>query len=337
MPNLAKLLTVAREAAQSQFGKAGVIERNVGGLPFDSRFDDRIKEQARLKNLTTAIDVKSPQDVPTINLADYEGRPFITSMSDRTGADGDLIGINGVALNKPVELLGGQDYMFRNPGQVWASAQNPVKQILGQADAIRQVTGKNPLYIPWRMAPSGGDFAHMTGETMINYLDSVLGKRDRNRVDKAIKGMVPDWQGVGSPNAAQQFRASPDSVRKQLKNMLDVSFRDNGGLSLGEARLSVADTKQLNSQDAGIMNIGEIFADKPMIANSGHPSYPRGVPGQGLGRVDKDINIFQLLPHVVKERGIADPTAPSQRDIRALQMKPYYGTLTADLLKGLGL
>ena len=85
------------------------------------------------------------------------------------------------------------------------------------------------------------------------------------------------------------------------------------------------------------MNVGEIYADKPMIMKSGHPSYPRGVAGQGLGTLEQQHNIFELLPNVVKERGIANPIAPAQTDLRALQMKPYAGIITAKILKDLGL
>jgi hypothetical protein len=42
------------------------------------------------------------------------------------------------------------------------------------------------------------------------------------------------------------------------------------------------------------------------------------------------------LPNVVKERGIANPTAPAQTDLRALQMKPYAGIITAKMLRDLG-
>jgi len=42
------------------------------------------------------------------------------------------------------------------------------------------------------------------------------------------------------------------------------------------------------------------------------------------------------LPQVVRERNIIDPRNPSQSDIRALQMKPYAGILTEDILKKLG-
>jgi hypothetical protein len=307
-----------------------------GMVGFDIRYDPRIKEQERLKALVTQVQQTQSQMPQKLSLADLEGRPFITSMSDRTAGGGILTGINDVQLNRPIELQGGQDYMFNNPGQVWASAQGPVKQILENAQVVKQVTGQNPLYIPWRMAPTGGDFAHMTGETMLSYADTVMNKGTKAKVNKEIKKLIPEWSGIGTDEAVAQYRDAPDKTRKALKNMMDVEFRDRGGLNIGEARLAVSDPTQLSAQDAGIQNIGEIFADKPMIMQSGHVSYPRGVPGQGLGVAAEDRNIFELLPQVVKERGIANPLQPSQTDIRALQMKPYAGMITHDLLKALG-
>jgi hypothetical protein len=316
-------------------GLLNPVEKKVAEKGFDLRFDPRVKEQERLKNLTTIVEPTSNRNIPQISLADFEGKPFITSMSDRTAAGGNLVNINGISLNRPVNLGGGQDFMFNNP-MVWASGQAPTKQILNQAQTIKQITGQDPLYIPWRMAPTGGDFANMTGETMLNYADVALGKSEKSQMDKAIKNFIPDWKGVSNENAIEQYRNTPDKVRKQVKGLLDTEFRDKGGLSIGEARLSVADQKQLLSPDAGIMNVGKIFADEPMIMNSGHVSYPRGIAGEGIGRLNKEHSIFQLLPQVVEQRGIINPLQPAQTDIRALQMKPYAGILTSDILKSLG-
>lgn len=314
----------------------GLLETKVGAKGFDPRFDPRAKEQVKLQNLKTIVEPTGRQDIPNVSLADFEGKPFITSMSDRTAAGGRLVGINDVMLNRPIDLKGGQDYMFNNAGQVWASGQAPVKQIMNNAQTIKQITGQDPLYMAWRMAPSGGDFAHMTGETMLSYADSALGKSDKKQMDKLINKLIPNWKGVSNPESIDQYRAAPDTVRKQLKGLLDVEFRDKGGIGLGEARLSVADPKQLTAPDAGIMNIGKIYADEPIIMNSGHPSYPRGIAGEGIGRLGKQHNIFELLPQVVDQRKILDPLNPSQTDIRALQMKPYAGVITSDLLKKLG-
>ena len=304
---------------------------------FDPRYDPRVKEQERLQSMIRDIELNpTAKNAPTVSLADFEGRPFITSMADRTAAGGKLVGINDVKFNRPVELQGGQDYMFNSPNQVWASAQGPVKQILKNAQEIKQATGQDPLFMPWRMAPTGGDFAAMTGETMLAYADSAMNKTQKNGLNKAIKKLIPDWSGVSDPASVEQFRNASDSTRKAIKQMMDVDFRDRGGLNIGGARLAVSDPAQLAAQEGGVMNVGEIFADKPMIMQSGHPSYPRGVAGQGLGTLAEDRNIFELLPEVSKVRGIFDPTNPSANDLRALQMKPYSGVITSDLLKRLG-
>jgi hypothetical protein len=303
---------------------------------FDPRFDPRKLEQERLRALTTVVEPTSQVNIPIVSLAQFEGRPFITSMSDRTAAGGNLTKINDVQLSRPIGLLGGQDFMFNNPGQVWASAQGPVNQIMKNAQVIKEVTGQDPLYIPWRMAPSGGDFAAMTGETMLSYANSALSKKEKAKVDKEIKKFIPNWSGLAADESVNQFRSAPDKARKALKNALDTNFRNSGGLSIGEARLAVADPKQLSARDAGIMNIGEIYTGRPVIQQSGHPSYPRGVPGQGLGRLREDRSIFELLPQAARERNIIDPRNPGQTDIRALQMKPYAGVIDAKLLKALG-
>ena len=305
-----------------------------GAQGFDPRFDPRIKEQERLANLRTSVEAPKV-DVQQIPLTVYEGYPFITSMSDRTAAGGLLTSINDVLLKRPVALEGGQDFMFRNP-MVWSSAKQPVNQILNQASMLKEVTGLDPLFVPWRMAPTGGDFATMTGESMLSFAESAFGKTQKRALDNKIKSIIPDWPGIDASNSMEVYRSTPDAKRKQLNNVLDVEFRDLGGLSIGEARLAVADPKQLQGFDTQIMNVGQVFANQPAIAQSGHKSYPYGVPGQGVGRVDKDIGIFELLPNVVSARGIANPRTPAATDVRALQMKPYAGILTEDILKRLG-
>jgi hypothetical protein len=308
--------------------------RRVGEMGFDPRFDKRSKEQKKLRSLVTDVE-ESKIEVPEISITDLEGRPFITSMSDRTGV-GLLQSIGDVNLNRPVNMQGGQDFMFNNPGMVWASAKGPSKQLLQEAEIIKQVTGQNPVYLPWRMAPSGGDFATMTGESMLSFADANMTKANKKKLDSLIKKSIPDFAGVSDPRSVEQFRGAKDKVRKQLKKMMDKEFRDMGGLSIGQARLAVADPRQLTAAEGGVMNVGEIFADRPLVTRSGHASYPFGVPGQGVGRLREDINVMQLMPNVVQARGIPNPMSPRQTDIRALQMKPYAGVITEGLLKQLG-
>jgi hypothetical protein len=304
---------------------------------FDPRYDPRVLEQNRLQAMTRDIQLNPDAvNAPAVSLADFEGRPFITSMSDRTAAGGKLMGIDNVQFNRPVELLGGQDYMFNNPGQVWASGKGPAKALMKYADEVKSATGQDPLYLPYRMAPTGGDFAQMTGETMLAYADASMGKTQKKNFDKAIKKFIPDWAGVSDPASVQQFRNMPDKTRKNIKRMMDTDFRNEGGLNIGGARLAVSDPAQLDARQGGIMNVGEIFAGKPIVAESGHPAYPSGVPGRGIGTIKENVSIFELLPQYTKSRGIADPRIPSDTDMRSISMHPYAGVITNELLKRLG-
>jgi hypothetical protein len=304
---------------------------------FDPRYDPRVLEQARLQAMTRDVQLNpNAANAPTVSLADFEGRPFITSMSDRTAAGGNLVGIDNVQFNRPVGLLGGQDYMFNNPGQVWASGKGPAKALMKYANEVKSATGQDPIYLPYRMAPTGGDFAQMTGETMLAYADASMGKTQKKNFDKAIKKFIPDWVGVSDPASVAQFRAAPDTRRKAIKKMMDRDFRDEGGLNIGGARLAVSDPAQLNARQGGIMNVGEIYAGKPIITESGHPAYPSGVPGRGIGTVNEDISIFEMLPDYTRSRGIADPRMPSDADMRSISMHPYAGVITDELLMRLG-
>lgn len=326
-----KFMVTPEEVSKFKSSTQSLTGNNV----FDPRFDDRILEQERLKNLRTTVIPVNDYVAPKVSLGQYEGYPFITSMSDRTGT-GLLTDINDVVLNYPVERQGGQNFMFENPF-VWASGKDPAADILELAQEFRRTTGKNPLYIPQRMTPSGGDFANMTGETMLSYAQAAMGQSGKKQLDRFVKNnYIADWKGLDDPSSIDQFRSLSDKKRKSMKKQMDKYFRNEGGLSIGEARLAMADKNQLTSKDAGIMNIGEIYANQPIIPVSGHRAYPSAVPGRGLGVADKDLNIFQLLEQHSKNRGLLDPTNPTREDKRTLEMKPYGGVLTGDLLKKLG-
>lgn len=310
----------------------GGVTRNIGKMGFDPRFDPRKKEVERLKSLFTDVEEKNVK-VPEVSIFEQEGRPFITTMSDRTDAMGTLQGINNVALPHQVKLHGGQGYMFENPNEVWASAKGPSGQILRMAKSLQAKTGQDPLLLPWRMAPTGSDFAHMTGETMLSYASANMGKGAKKQLDKQMKAIIPEWRGVDNPESIMQFKSTSDKNRKKIKNMLDKNFRNEGGLSIGEARLAIADPNQLSARQGGLMNMGLIDASGELVKRQGKHTYPYAVPGEGVGKLKEDLQVYQMLPGAVKERGISDVMNPSQADFRALQMKPYGGILTEGLLR----
>jgi hypothetical protein len=320
-------LLAAGQSEDSEAGAGGLLARQILD-GFDPRFDPRKNEADRIMDLTTEK-LDSGIDVPRVALQDMEGKEFVTSMSDRTDSGGLLTSIKGVELERPLMLRGGQGYMFENPGKVWASGKTPVTQLMNAAG------GKDIAFMPWRMAPTGGDFANMTGEAMLSYARSNMTSSQKKDLDKMIGEQVAGWPGVNSDEAVDFWPTISDKMRKKLKNDMDVSFRNDGGLNKGEARLAVTDPDQINARDGGIMNIGTIHGGKPRITNNDHPSYPDAVPGEGVGRTDQDVGILELLPEVVKERGVPDPLNPRATDLRALQMKPYKGRVTDKILKNL--
>lgn len=331
------------------------------GQDFDPRFDKpgkevRVGERDKMQNLNLGV-VRTNLDAPTVKLSQFEGVPVITSMSDRTAAGGFLESINDVNLNLPVRYRGGQDFMMENPGQVWASAKAPSNQILNLARQVKRDTGQDPIFMPWIMAPSGGDFSTTTGETMISYASSAMSKAEKKELDKAIREFkttgtwdkkkqrqvganktLEGWKGVDDPASIQAWRNAPDVVRKEIKNKIfDKEFRNRGGLGLGEARLAVADPRQLMARDGGVQNIGRVFADQD-VTPSDHPSYPYGVPGEGVGTLDQDISVFELMPDLrlgEAQELVADPLNPTQQNLRAMQMGPKAGVISEDVLKAL--
>jgi hypothetical protein len=347
------MLNPAGAAKTGLVGLAGMVNKGnklpTDTIKFDPRFDSRVREKIKLENIKPKIQSnKTQENIPKISLENLEGRPFISSMSDRVRADGLLTGIGDVNFNNPIDMMGGQGYMFRFPNQQWASGELPVRQMDELAKLIKKNTGQNPIHIPWRMTPTGGDFSHMTGETMIAYADAAMPLKQKTKVDKLIKTLIPDWKGVSDPSSVIQYSESPDKIRKLIQKDLDIQFRELGGLGRGEARIAVSDPKQLIAQDGGLLNVGEIFADSDILFKpTQHRSYPYVLQGKGIGQLDTDKNIYELLD--INKRTQLDkkgkPTGkildidkknPSFDDLRSLQMKPYSGRITAELLKKLG-
>ena len=73
-------------------------------------------------------------DKPTISLADYEGRDALVTMTDRTPAGDIIYGARGVEFNEPLPLQGGENYMFNNPGEVWAMDAGGASTVLNRGD-----------------------------------------------------------------------------------------------------------------------------------------------------------------------------------------------------------
>ena len=299
----------------------------------------RAGELERMQNLVTRKTKTGNFAGNPISIEDLEGRGFITSMSDRSDAGGLLTHIKGVELETPIDMLGGQGFMFNNQ-EAWAQAQGAGSGIKNVGNELRKTTGQNPILIPNRMTPTGGDFAGFNGEAMLSFAQSNMTGKQKDLLNKQMKKLIPSWKGIDSPTSLNDFQALPKVGRNAVMNMLDTKFRNNGGLSIGEGRLATTEARQINAPDTRIQNIAELDLDAPMGLVS-HPAYTHGMAGRGLGTIKEDVPAYALNPQSVKEmragfnRPVDDVFNPTRQDVRSLQMGAKGGIITEGLLRRL--
>jgi len=330
---------VTGAARDETLSSMGVVSQSPGAEGFDARYgkgigtDVRVGETPKLEGLQRIVS-EAQYEVPEISLADMEGRPFITHYSDRTDAGRTLQGVDGEEF-APVDLQGGQDYMFTNPGSVWAGGKAPATGYMRMADQIRQSTGQDPLFIPWRMTPTGSDFSSMTGETMISHASANMRPGAKRSLNARLKKLIPGFKSVDDPESLELYRGLSGRQRNQVMQVMDRDFRDRGGLSVSQARMAVSAPDQVNAPQFGLQNIGEIDS-RGTLTESAHNTYPQAIPGQGIGRLQENLEVFDIIPEYIRAKGY-DRTQPEEGLRRSLEMNPVSGIIDADLLKKLGL
>lgn len=303
----------------------------------DPRFFKRKTDETNLQGLESTVNARG-SDIPEVSIESLEGRPFIITQSDRSAARGEILDINGVPLSEPVNLRGGSDYMFDDNGNaVWASAPSVVKGLHQRAARIRKDTGQDPLLIPQSMAPTGVDFATMPLEAMFKYAAANMGAKDKLKLNRKIKELYPTFRGVEDPKAIQDVADfGQGDLRKELEQMLDVEFRNSGGLSLPEARLVTSDVSQLSTPDTRIKNIGVIDPSvNPSLST--HPTYAANLGGRGLGSLKENVNAFDLIPEQSAARYGQTVLEPNARHKRALSMNYglQEGVITDKIIKSI--
>ena len=310
---------------------------------YDSRYSPRKAEEALFKPKVN--DSGKMASVSRMALQDLEGKPYVTTMSDRTAAGGILEGIGDKDLKYGVPLTGGQDYMRTHP-DMWASGSSVTPQMMKAATEMQSRTGENPIFMPWRMAPTGGDFAHKTGQTMLSYAAENMPIKVKKSLNSDIKKIIPDWVGVDDPRSMEQYGSIPDKVRKKLMNHMDKNYRDKGGISITQARLAVSDQSQLNAPVSGFQNVGMFDMDRGSVAGGGNATYPSSVGGDYLGTLDTDVTAMDLNPErlarAMNRKG-EFTSGPQGTDLlstrkaprRAMEVGTWGGVISEDLIRSL--
>ena len=309
-------------------------------VAFDPRIETRAKEAPKIASMSIDLAARPTREAAPLSIYDMEGKPFITSMSDMSAAGDDITGINDVTLEDPMRRMGGQDYMFDNPGSVWASDLGPAGRHLELARRLKAETGQDPLFMPWTMGPTAIDFAHMPRELMLKYAAANLGKRGRRELAADVRGVVPEFRAVDDPASIESFREAVGPQRAALNRLLDL-YRDKGGLGMGSARLAATDLGQIGAPLTSLRNVGVIEASAP-LSPSVHPSYRTSIPGEGVGRLQELVGALELLPDLMAAANLTDPfgfprgvTPGAKSPLRALQMGPKGGIISERFLRAI--
>ena len=272
----------------------------------------------RAESVPASISSRPMQYDVGLDLRQYEGSPYILTQSDRTAAGGVVQSVNGKDID-PVDLRGGRDFMFDSPseGMVWASAPNVVSRLHGQAGALRSMTGKDPLFLPYAMAPTGKDFATMPLDVMVHYAARTMSKTNKAKLDASVRTVYPQWTGIDTGGGT--LGAVPGDTRKAIMDIMDKRYsKVPGGLTVSEARAIVADPSQYNIPDGEILNVGRVHAGSPVVTESGHPTYSHGLPGEGIGKLAEPARLEDFLRH--GGRNVGDKL--TVQDMRAASMNP---------------
>ena len=305
----------------------------------DPRIESRKGELGKISNLELEVAPRITDPAPKVSIFDFEGHPYITSMSDLAAAGDDIISINGVKFRVPFSRRGGQDYMFDNPGSVWASERKPAERHVELAQRLQNMTGKDVLYMPWTMGPNAVQFSHMPRGVQYRYGEAAIGGGDRRSLEQEIRQILPDWRSFEDPDSAEMFMTATGKARGALNDLFD-RYRTRGGLGRGEATYASTDLTQIGAPLTTLKNVGIIdprFGASP----SSHASYNYSIPGRGLGVLrEKNIGALALSPDVMAELGYKTPfdfpvgVQPGTKSpLRAMQMKPQGGLLDYETLR----
>jgi hypothetical protein len=306
-------------ATGSQDSEAGTIKnaQNTFNLVRDPRyFKGAVQFERSAANEGLAlpdylIEGKTPKR-NEVSIEDYVGRPFVTAYADRSRADGKLVSIDGKPLEVPVNFQGGQDFMYLHPedGLVWASERRPTNAIIRRAQKLKKESGQDPVFVPWRMAPTGVDHATMTGEIFISLAQKLPKKRLKqldemirsNMEGKTFRG-IKDWPGMDNPEEAMRvWRSVSGPVRKSIqKKIFNTQMREDVGISQGQLRALLTQPEQRNAMDYGLQNVGVIESARGPQP-SPHNTYNAGVPGQVEGTFkEKFLSLMDIFPSLSGE------------------------------------
>lgn len=321
-------------------GERPAVTRDTGLL-------QRVGDVDRVNAMQVEMSRPAFSEVPIIGAEDIINRPYVSGMSDTTRSAREIIeAINGIEIGAP--MYGGKYYGFQNPNRIWASDTGAVTTLLNKADLAKKLEGAkgDVLFVPYGMSPNSPDFATMLTGVMIPYSSANMTKKAKAALDKRIRNGssnegpqfsgIPNWPGIDSPDV-MQFLQDLGGKRKNVSQALD-EFRNEGALTLSEARAAITDPAQFNPS-FGLIDTAYTIDPKKVSKPGTHPTYNTDIFGSPLGAFQPGYNVLNLnprygmdsVPYIQNRPNLAAGNKPNPTDQKAA-MGGLFGVFTQDIV-----
>jgi hypothetical protein len=271
---------------------------------------------------------------PGVNLQDLQGGTIIPLSGDRTDV-GTLTHVMGEALETPVNLQGGVDYMRHNQG--WANDLGAARTIQNKVD---DAPTDDVFGVFNQMGPDGSDYSVMTSVTATELLKGAsITKKAKKTFNRQVQEYLnapkktggekpknpPKFAGVDSPDLSTQLVDSGPVRIAFIKTMAKKEHGQAGFPHLGVIRHAVQRPDMVGlprgayTPDIGLgvmkMEKGaELIPTKDLKIP--HETYNTHIPGRYMGSLKKLIPRDVMLSDFTKNRrNLGLPAGSDRRSI----------------------
>lgn len=244
----------------------------------------------------------------TITFKSLIGKRVFGIKADLTDAGVSYTGIDGSQLEFAIEMLGGPNFV----GLPENVKSNVVWAVRGGATLTKIMNAvNNSDYI---IVHAMSNNSHLTNATISQaYIQTVEAYLKDNRIsrenllalDKIVrspenKNSLPDFVGFESPNIIEYIDSLSFDQRGALAKILEKKEAQAHGLpNLDRFRRETIDPEYAGYRQGDAMLVIEIDKENPTVklgeeGTKMHPSYPLGLRGKVVGKLEKGIN-YELI------------------------------------------
>ena len=305
-------LNPSRRMSRAELDRLGYYHPAGGGLKLKTLVKDMDFE-------TRPSGVIVPQKA--VRPEDMEGGTIVFDAGDRAVAGQELVRINGIDLDYPINLMGGPQFMMLEDslkneggiGSLWASDKGAITSL------TRQAAGEGETYfMPTVMTQTGVDYNTMMSDALIQQVGKTkITKKDNKAFDKAVKAIRPEWLGVDHPDSRSQLLENGPLRKAFVERMEMDRFQKMNFPDVVQTRVAITDPAYLDLPSyTGGMTIGRMDKSNPIFDQEGkligyapvenpampHPTYNTQMSGDYIGGFEVPVPRQLLASDFYKAR-----------------------------------